>query len=342
MKIAVVGCGGIGGVIAAILAAKKLNVVCVTRTEESSRLINERGVHLKGKMGDYRVNVMAYPYPSIREAGGAFDVIFLTVKSNVLRQVFLEMKDFLCNSGIVVTLQNGLEMIALSEEFPDVKIVAGAVAFNALRHDYGRYEVTSCGGITFGNLTTSSADDLFIIKGVLEPQIKVDTSENTRGVLWAKLLIVCGVTGLGGVTGLLLGELLHKKLARKLFYKMVAEGACVARELGVRLEKVGGAINPEKFSDNKGGYPLFLRFLLLKIIGLKYKKLKSNIHRDLEMGRRTEVGFINGAVVKFGEEAGVKTPVNRELVRIVEEIENRECEMAVDNLMRIWEKTCGA
>jgi 2-dehydropantoate 2-reductase len=335
MKIAVVGCGGIGGVVAGVLASKSLNVVCVEIIEESVQVIREQGIKLEGKKGSFHARVSAVN--SFTATKESFDIIIISVKSGALDLAFRSAKDYLCEGGLILTLQNGLEILTLSKLNPGVKIVAGAVGYNSIMLDFGRYFVTSNGGITIGNLTCATRDDLLLLRSIFEPHIKIETTENIIGVLWAKLLIVCGVTGLGGASGLLLGKLLRRRIYRKLFYKIITEGVMVAHKLGVHIEKFGSTINPEKFVEQKGSYPLFVRWLLLKLVGFRYKNLKSNIHQSLEKGQPTEIDYLNGKVVRLGEETGILTPVNKKLMKIVKEIEEKKRVMDVKNLYEIGE-----
>jgi len=336
MRIAVIGCGGIGGVIAGVLVLHRLSVCCFEADERILQHLKDRGFHIQGKKGDFQAK--AAIYPALKEFKEVFDVIIIAVKSGNLRSVFVEAKERLCKNGFIMTIQNGIEVLGLGEEFQGVKIVAGAVGYNSVMLDYGEYYVTSEGGITVGSLNRAEREDLFLLKNIFEPHIKIDISENIPGVLWAKLIIVCGVTGLGGAAGLLAGELLGYKVARKLFYAVATEGSLLAEKLGIRLEKFGGGINPERFGNHKKGYPLFLRFLLLKIVGIKYRGLKSNIFHSIEKGKKTEVDFINGALVRMGEKAGFPTPVNSVLVHVIKEIEAGERKMDVQNLYDIWEE----
>lgn len=334
MRIAVIGCGGIGGVVAGILGSQGSDVLCVDVDKETVRRINESGITLQGKKGKVIARVRAVC--SLDEVGGTFDIIVITVKSMVLRAVFEHGKDFLSADGFILTLQNGIEILEIVNHFPKVKTIAGAVGYNSQMHEAGVYFVTTQGGITIGNLTTGSDEDLLRLKKIFKPGIKVDNNRNITGVLWSKLLIVCGVTGLGGCAGLRLGALLRSKIARQLFYRVVTEGVSITKKLNIQLEKFGG-VSPEKFGNHKEGYPLFLRYLFLKIIGIKRQNIKANIQQDIERGNRTEVDFLNGAVVKAGMALGIDTPVNREIVRVVKEIENGNRKMGIKNLRDIAE-----
>lgn len=333
MKIAVVGCGGIGGVVAGVLGVNGHDFVLIEASREYADILNRKGIRLTGKKGEIGTSVKAYS--GFGDAGLKYDLIVIAVKSGVLKSVFEESRKYITPSGFILTLQNGLEPLRLCEEFPEARIVGGAVGYNSLMLEYGLYHVTSQGGITVGNLINCSHSDLTVLKELFAPGIEITATENIRGVLWAKLLIVCGITGLGGASGMLIGDLMKHRVARKLFYHVVTEGHLVAKKLGIQMEKFGGLL-PEKFGVHKGSYPAFFRHLALRIVGRKYRELKSNIHQSIEKGQRTEVDYLNGEIVRRGEEVSVPTPVNGGVVRIVKEIEEKSRKMGIENLEELW------
>jgi 2-dehydropantoate 2-reductase len=273
-----------------------------------------------------------------------FDLIVVTVKNFDLRKAFREAVPALASGGFFLTTQNGLEILSIVKEDPSLRVVAGAVGFNSIMLDVGRCRVTSEGGIAVGPLFGSagaekagrwSGREADYLAELFEPEIPIEAASSIEGVLWGKLLITCGVTGLTGVAGMILGELMRLGVARRLFYRIAEEGVEVAGRAGVRIEKLPGAINAARFSSGRGGYPLFLRFLLLKLVGLKYRELTGGIYLDIKRGRTTEIDYINGALVKLGGAHGVPTPVNGEIVRIVKEIEEGKRSMCVENLREI-------
>jgi 2-dehydropantoate 2-reductase len=334
MKIAVVGCGGIGGVVCAILASGGADVVCIEANEEFAEKIVRNGVRLEGKKGVYHEHLKAFAGFSPKL--GKFDVIIIAVKSSALQTVFTSAKDWLSGEGFILTLQNGLEILNIIKSYPTVRVAGGAVGYNSIMREYGDYLVTSDGGITIGSLQGVQDEALERLKSIFGKGIKISITKNIIGVLWSKLLIVCGVTGLGGVSGVLLGELLRHKVSRRLFYRIVKEGKDIAARSGVHLEPFSG-IRPDRFAEEKGSYPLYIRWLLLKIMGIKRRKLVSNFKLDLERGKKTEIDWLNGALVSIGEKVGVETPVNRGIVRLVKEIEEHKREMSLDNLYEIWD-----
>jgi 2-dehydropantoate 2-reductase len=331
MRTAVIGCGGNGGIIAATLALNGRDPACITGRKESARIFREQGLIVHGEIGDLEVPVRAFR--SLGETGDRFDIIFIAVKSGALERVFIEAKNYLNRGGIIATVSNGLEILEIAGMFPEQRVAAGAVGYNSVMLEYGVYRVNAKGGIVFGPLNSIDTQDLGVLKECFEPYIDIYITDNTEGMLWAKLIIVCGVTGLGGAAGLVTGELMKLHAARQLFYRIADEGAAVADAFGIRIEKLPGGINPVKFGND--GLPLFVRYLLLRVIGLRYRNLQANILIDLEKGKKTEIDFINGAVVRAGEKVGIPTPVNSAVVRLVHDIESGLKEMGVQNLYDI-------
>ena len=60
--------------------------------------------------------------------------------------------------------------------------------------------------------------------------------------------------------------------------------------------------------------------------------------RRFERGRKTEIDFLNGYIVKKGREVGVPTPVNESVVEMVKEVEAGKRKLTIKNLEEIWNR----
>jgi 2-dehydropantoate 2-reductase len=328
MKTAVVGCGGIGGVIAGALALHRHDVSCIDADRKIIETLHEKGLRIRGRKGEFTVHPGAFT--TLHESHSSFDLIIIAVKSGVLPIVLDEAVGHLCGNGIIATTQNGLGILDLAPQYPGTRVAAGAVGFNAIRVGYDHYRVTAEGGITFGSLNGATRDDILLIQGLLNPTIRVEVTGNITGALWSKLIIVCGVTGLGGISGMPVGAMLNQRIARRLFYRIMSEGVRVSAKPGVELAPFGGGTIPSKFTED--GLPLPLRYIIMKLVGMRYRSLIANIQVDLERGKKTEVDHLNGEMVRRGREAGVDTPVNEGIVRMTHEIEDGKRTMGMHNL----------
>ncbi|MGO9566816.1 MAG: ketopantoate reductase family protein, partial [Desulfomonilaceae bacterium] len=74
------------------------------------------------------------------------------------------------------------------------------------------------------------------------------------------------------------------------------------------------------------------RNVLIRIIGFKYRRIRSSSLQSLERGRRTEIDFLNGYICDRGSDHGVPTPVNDSVVSMIRQIEAGSRKISLDNL----------
>ena len=112
LKIAVIGAGGVGGFVSAMLASHLPDVTVVARGDRG-KAIEERGLILHS---DYKGEITAHPavVPSVPDLGDQ-DVIFICVKNYSLNQVLDELKhgkagDPVVRDGtVLVPVVNGVD-----------------------------------------------------------------------------------------------------------------------------------------------------------------------------------------------------------------------------------------
>lgn len=137
----------------------------------------------------------------------------------------------------------------------------------------------------------------------------------------------CVITTLGAVTGQLLGEMLRQRRIRRLGLEIIGEVMDVAQAHGVVLEPVGGTLDLNRLylppDGREGGFRLDLmpKHAIMRLVGLRFRHLKSSMLQSLERGRRTEIEFMNGYVADKGQAVGVPALVNEALATMVREIE---------------------
>jgi 2-dehydropantoate 2-reductase len=94
----------------------------------------------------------------------------------------------------------------------------------------------------------------------------------------------------------------------------------------------GGKLDYYRFLEGGGVLSQMKRDLLIRIIGFKYRRIKSSSLQSLERGRKTEVDHLNGYICARGRKHGVPTPINDAVVRMVKEIEAGQRKMTPENL----------
>jgi 2-dehydropantoate 2-reductase len=95
----------------------------------------------------------------------------------------------------------------------------------------------------------------------------------------------------------------------------------VADAMNLKIEPYGGKLDYYSLIKGKGMPADTRRHLMIRIIGFKYRRLKSSSLQSLQRGKPTEVDYYNGYIAKKGAELGVETPVNTRIVEMIKEIE---------------------
>lgn len=331
-RIAVVGAGAIGGIVSARLTDLGQQVVVICKHDDLARTLKQDGIQIGGVSGNYCVRLDAKP--RVDQLVGPQDVVFLATKAMDAPGVARDLIPYLHVDSIVVTMQNGIVEEMIGELVGYERIIGCVVHWGSTVTRPGVIEQTSHGLFVIGELDGSLSERIEDVKQLLERIEPVIVSRNIFGALYTKLVINSCITSLGALCGLYLGEMLAMRRARELFLGIINEAVAVAESTGLVPEKIE---NLDLY--RLAGSPDLLKHLFIRVIGLKYRRLKSSSLQSLERGRPTEVDYLNGYIVRRGEEAGVETPINRNIVTMIEEIERGDREISAANINVLFERT---
>ncbi len=320
LKIAVVGAGAIGGITAAFLAEAGYDVELVCNHEDTARLANGDGLSISGVRGTRRVKVGAVT--GIDRLSGQKDAILLAVKAYDLPGVLQSCLPFLSDQSLVVSMQNGICTDAVAEIAGQARTVGCVIGWGATMHGRGELEMTSEGEFVIGGLEPGMEERLEPLRQALSAVVPARVSPDIYAELYSKLIVNSCITSLGAICGLRLGEMMKRKRARELFLGIIFEAMAVAEAIGVRIPPYAGKLDYYKLCSGKGFLPDWKRHMMIRVMGLKYRRLKSSSLQSLERGKPTEIDFFNGYICRKGAECGVKTPVNDAVVAVIRQIES--------------------
>lgn len=288
MRVLVMGTGGVGGYFGGLLARAGTEVTFVARGEHLAA-IRERGLTVRSpRHGEFTVRAPATDAPD-----GHADVVLFCVKTYDTDAAAVLVRPCLGPDGMVLSLQNGLELTRLTGLFGP-RAVAGGVA-HIVSHVEGPGLVVHKAGpgrIIFGELDGSiSARTERLLAALQQAGADVHLSPQIEGALWEKFLFICGLSGATALTRLPVGPVLASPDARALCQGLMAEVEGVGRAVGVPLpaDAVARAMAQAEQFEPWG---------------------TSSLATDLKRGRRLEVDSLAGAVVRLGREHGVPTPLN--------------------------------
>ncbi|MCK5462584.1 MAG: 2-dehydropantoate 2-reductase [Bacteroidales bacterium] len=331
-RILMVGAGAVGGVTAAILAREHYDVWLVAKYPELAEKITSEGIDVSGYCGDFCMNVPAVAQAA--ELTGKFDYVFMATKADALVKVAREILPFIHEQSRVVSLQNGICEEALASVVGGMRMIGCVVGWGATMIAPGKVEMTSGGEFVVGNWERDKDEKLEEVARILRHVLPTETSHKILSHLYSKFIINSCITTLGAISGLFLGEMLAKRYIRNIFIEIIREAIVVADAIELNVKPYAGRLNYYKFLRS-GVMSSSKRHLTIRLIGYKYRKLKSSSLQSLERGRKTEIDFFNGYISSKGKEYGVSTPVNSKLTRMVQEIENGKRSISVNSLEEI-------
>lgn len=350
-KVLLVGCGGIGGITAAQLARAGCDVTVVTGNPEISRAIATHGVRIRdldGKDWSQRLSQTAVKAGDLF-SHGRYDVCLVATKLTTLTDVLSEVQPLLSPSAPIVCMQNGLPESHAAKIVGERSVVGCVVGFGATLLEPGFSQRTSSGGFQLGRFLARDRDDeLAQVAELLGRGIPTKIVENLQGVRWSKLAINCATSTLGAIGGDTLGHLLSHRFVRRIVLEVWRELCAVAECEGIRLTKVAGTIDIAKLAlsdDDKrrsvGSLPLLVKHSILLAIGLKFRRMRSSMAVAIERGRKPEIDWLNGEIVRRGAQHGVPTPLNRELVSLVHDIVAKRAHPGLDTLYGVYLRLIG-
>lgn len=313
MRIGILGCGALGLLWGARLSKAGLETVLITRTEKQKKILLEQGLIFTSlKRETERIPVHA---EAIKRVLGqaSFDVVFVTVKQTNLPDTIPVIQTITHPESQILFWQNGLgheKQIARLRRRPWT--YAAVTTEGAWRKEMNEVQHTGAGETRVGLFPQLGGEPhhrfrsflLFLTRELNEPDISIQYEPHVRKRMWEKLIINCVINPITGLHEVKNGELLSGKYT-EMMEQILKEALAVADTQGMIFE----------FAE-----------MLAKIRSVCHKTAGnySSMLQDLQKGLRTEIEFINGAVVKTGRKVHVDTPVNRRLVELIHAKERRK------------------
>ena len=306
MRVGVIGAGAIGGTIAALLD-RAGHEVEVTARGETLAAIRADGVRLDGAWGEHTARVAAAETLSMRP-----DIAFVTTKAQDAAAAAEANRAVLASTRVVV-IQNGLEGLeAVSRALPEAEVF-GALAILAAQHtEPGRVTVTA----PADTVVDRSREAAALLGEVMPTRV----TENFRGAQWTKLVINM-INGTAAATGLSVQQTIADPVLRPIVTALLREAARTGIARGVRFEALQGFADP---------LVRFLAFAPLWAGQLVPRRMAAHLGdvpnlgstlQSILRGQRSEVDYLNGAVVAEAAAAGRRAPANEAVTDAVHEVE---------------------
>jgi 2-dehydropantoate 2-reductase len=327
MRIAVIGAGAVGGLLAA-LAARAGHEVLVTARGEHAEAIARAGLHVDGGWGEWvaavkLVESIPSPLSPSGDDGGraldlrALDLLILATKAH---DSATALDAWSAHDGTpVLVLQNGLGgEQAVRDALPHSPIAIGLALFAVSLTGPGRITVTGPNGLTLGGDPAAVAVAEPLLRAALPAELVI--ADDIHGAQFTKLL-VNQVNALPAITGLSVQQTVADPSLRAVVACGMVETVAVGDAVGVAWGRIG-AVDAEAVARVRAGGTAAAAELAQHLAaGMGDVPNPASMLQSIRRGRTTEVDAINGAVVALGAQHDVPTPVNAALVALVHDVE---------------------
>jgi 2-dehydropantoate 2-reductase len=291
MTVAVLGPGGVGGLLAGVLDRAGMDVVVVAR-ESTVEAIERDGLRVRSVIfGDF----VAHPR-ALARLEQPLDALLVATKAagleSALERVAIE-------PGVVLPLLNGLDHIAvLRERFSAESVLAGSIRIEADRPQPGVVVHTSPFLLVSMASSEAAAEPAMraLADTLAHAEVPVRVSDSEADVMWSKLVRLNALACVTSAYDVLLGEIRSTPRLRADLEGAIEEACAVGRAEGaLDIDPARAIAELEAAHDTLG----------------------SSMQRDIAAGREPELDAIPGSVLRAGARHGIACPTIERLVSMI-------------------------
>jgi 2-dehydropantoate 2-reductase len=327
LKLLVFGAGAIGTYIGGSLALQGHHAIFVERPDVAD-FIRQKGMHMTRDGVTYHVSDDAFEIVPSLEAALAhapFDVALFALKSFDTPAFAAELAAIPnCESRItsVLCLSNGVDNEpTLAHALGVERVIAGTVTTAIGRRSAGDIIVEKLRGT---GVAVGSPLSARLAAAMNEAGLNTRLYPKAADMKWSKMLTNLLANATSAILNLTPAEIFADPRLCQLEMQQLREALAVMGKLGIGV--VDLPKTPVRLLALGVRLPVALaRPFLAKAVGGGRGAKVPSFHIDLHAGRgQSEVDYLNGAVVRYGEQAGVPTPVNRKLTETLLKLTNKE------------------
>ncbi len=303
---AVIGAGAVGGTIASLLD-RAGHEVEVTARGATLAAIREHGLRLDGAWGEHTARLAASETLTRTP-----ELAFLTTKAQDAEAALTASAEHLRGTPLVV-VQNGLEGLdTVHRVLPGVEAFGALALYAAQNVEPGRVTVTAAGTTVVDRSREATA----LLASVMPARV----TDRFRGAQWTKLVINM-VNGTPAATGLSVQQTVADPLLRPVVTGLIREAARAGLAHGVRFDAIQGLSHP--VVRLVAVAPPWAAALVPRLMARRMGEVPNlgSTLQSIRRGRRTEIDYLNGAVVAQSAEVGLAAPVNAAITDGVHEVE---------------------
>lgn len=335
-KIAIIGGGAIGCLMAGYLAQVGEEVLLVGKKDQVSS-INEKGLTIEGGVsGKKTVSVKA-----VERLEEPVDFVVLAVKTQDVMSA-LEQHELHLLSSPVVTIQNGVRADKIvSQRIEPERIISSIVMFGATYLKPGEVVHNFEGDLILGSYLGGSDKRVKEVARIMGKVFSVVVSEDIVGMKWLKLFV-----NLNNYLPALIGKSMQESFADldmcTIGITSLREGLQLVDSAGITLHSL--PTYPEDRLRKLTSLPIEESAKIFSQImtNLSKEPLYGSILQSIRRNKPSEIDYINGEFVSLAREKGGSAPLHEKVVEMVHQVEERNSFFSPEEVTKALRKFCEA
>jgi len=337
-KIAIVGAGAVGCYAGAHLVQAGEDVTFIDPWPEHVEAMRGKGLritHIRD-VEPFTVKPRALHLTEAQQLSkeAPIDIAFVCMKSYDTAWATALIKQYLAPGGYVVSLQNCMneetvagivgwgKTLGCIASSITVELHAPGQVRRAAGKSGSRHTVFRAGEV-HGRITDRAKEVCRLVSYADSAMV----SENLWGERWSKLVTNVMGNGLSACTGMITRDMIRNDAIRHFSTRLGSEAIRVGQALGYVFDEVSH-MDPEIIARAGEGDAEATRKIDRHRLAEANRpgggEHRPSMGQDMVKGRRTEIQFLNGFVVRKGEEVGIPAPANKILTDIVTRVERGE------------------
>ncbi len=315
MKVAIIGAGAIGSLVAGYLSKEGMDVTLVGKRRDVLA-IKENGLIIEGVRGRIVIPV------NVTNKLGNADFIILAVKTQDIVSALNENIQVLKDAPIL-TVQNGVRAEEILLKFvPKERIIGSIIMFGATYLEPGRILHNFEGDWIIGKVFVQNDEKVETIVNLLNKAFPVHTTEEVREMKWLKLFLNLN-NCLPALVGKSMQETFSDLETCKLSIRLLYEALMVVDKAEIKLKSLPDFPVERVRALTEMSLEEASKIFSKIMTNLSETPLYGSILQSIKRKRPSEIDYFNGEIVSLGKKLGLSAPLNKKVVEMVHEVERK-------------------
>ena len=330
MKIAVIGAGAIGSVVAAYLSKAGADVTLVGKKDQVEA-INKDGLSIKGVRGNESFKIRA-----LIQLDQEYDLVIFSTKTQDLEDAYQRNNEYLENC-LVLSTQNGVQADnILGVHVEREKMFSSIVMFGATYAKPGQVTFNFEGDWILGKPYAPLDPTAHKLTEILKKGFNVVLTENITGMKWLKLFV-----NFNNCIPALIGKSMQETFADMDFCRLsillLKEGVDIVQKANIKFTSLPQFPTDRIYGLVKMPIDQSAGIINKTLTTLSKEPLYGSILQSIMRGKTSEIDFINGEVVQIATQLRQEAPLNRKIVEMVHEVERTKKYFEPEEIKEVFE-----